>query len=49
MKFKSLEELYLFSLPIKESEVIGFFLGTSLKNEETAGAEADCGWPLDQV
>lgn len=26
MKFKSLEELYLFSLPIKESKIIGLFL-----------------------
>ncbi|KAL6081989.1 hypothetical protein STEG23_002243 [Scotinomys teguina] len=33
MKIKSLEEIYLSSLPIKESEVIDFFLGTSLKDE----------------
>ncbi|KAL0628032.1 40S ribosomal protein S2 [Plecturocebus cupreus] len=33
IKMKSLEEIYLFSLPIKESEIIGFFLGTSLKDE----------------
>ena len=33
MKIKSLEELYLFSLPIKESEIIDFFLGASLKDE----------------
>ena len=33
MKIKSLEEIYLFSLPIKESEIIVFFLGTSLKDE----------------
>uniref|UniRef100_A0A2K6KEE8 Small ribosomal subunit protein uS5 n=1 Tax=Rhinopithecus bieti TaxID=61621 RepID=A0A2K6KEE8_RHIBE len=33
MKIKSLEEIYLFSLPIKESEIIGFFLGASLKDE----------------
>ena len=32
MKIKSLE-IYLFSLPIKESEIIDFFLGTSLKDE----------------
>uniref|UniRef100_H0Y1K9 Small ribosomal subunit protein uS5 n=1 Tax=Otolemur garnettii TaxID=30611 RepID=H0Y1K9_OTOGA len=32
MKIKSLEEIYLFSLPIKESEIIDFFLG-SLKDE----------------
>ena len=30
---KSLEEIYLFSLPIKESEIIDFFLGASLKDE----------------
>uniref|UniRef100_A0A3Q2KRS4 Small ribosomal subunit protein uS5 n=1 Tax=Equus caballus TaxID=9796 RepID=A0A3Q2KRS4_HORSE len=33
MKSKSLEEIYLFSLPIKESEIIDFFLGASLKDE----------------
>uniref|UniRef100_A0A2K6KYG6 Small ribosomal subunit protein uS5 n=1 Tax=Rhinopithecus bieti TaxID=61621 RepID=A0A2K6KYG6_RHIBE len=33
MKIKSLEEIYLFSLPIKESEIIDFFLGASLKDE----------------
>uniref|UniRef100_A0A8C2V249 Small ribosomal subunit protein uS5 n=1 Tax=Chinchilla lanigera TaxID=34839 RepID=A0A8C2V249_CHILA len=32
MKIKFLEEIYLFS-PIKESEIIGFLLGTSLKDE----------------
>ncbi|XP_043849538.1 40S ribosomal protein S2-like, partial [Dromiciops gliroides] len=32
-KIKSLEEIYLFSLPIKESEIIDFFLGSSLKDE----------------
>ncbi|XP_006891000.1 PREDICTED: 40S ribosomal protein S2-like [Elephantulus edwardii] len=32
-KIKSLEEIYLFSLPIKESEIIDFFLGMSLKDE----------------
>lgn len=30
---KSLEEIYLFSLPIKECEVIDFFIGPSLKDE----------------
>ena len=30
MKINSLEEIYLFSLPIKESEIIDFFLGASL-------------------
>ncbi|MBZ3887687.1 40S ribosomal protein S2 [Sciurus carolinensis] len=33
LKIKSLEEIYLFSLPIEESEIIDFFLGVSLKNE----------------
>ncbi|KAJ8793255.1 hypothetical protein J1605_000250 [Eschrichtius robustus] len=33
MKIKSLEEIYLFSLPIRESEIIDFFLGASLKDE----------------
>ena len=33
MKIKSLEEIYLFSLPIKKSEITDFFLGASLKDE----------------
>ncbi|XP_050605215.1 40S ribosomal protein S2-like [Macaca thibetana thibetana] len=33
MKIKSLEEIYVFSLPIKESEIIDFSLGASLKDE----------------
>uniref|UniRef100_A0A8C3WK41 Small ribosomal subunit protein uS5 n=1 Tax=Catagonus wagneri TaxID=51154 RepID=A0A8C3WK41_9CETA len=33
MKIKSLEEIYLFYLPIKESEIIDFFLGASVKDE----------------
>uniref|UniRef100_A0A2I3MWX8 Small ribosomal subunit protein uS5 n=1 Tax=Papio anubis TaxID=9555 RepID=A0A2I3MWX8_PAPAN len=33
MKIKSLEEIYLFSLPIKESEIIDFFLRVSLKDK----------------
>uniref|UniRef100_A0A8C2YIR5 Small ribosomal subunit protein uS5 n=1 Tax=Chinchilla lanigera TaxID=34839 RepID=A0A8C2YIR5_CHILA len=33
MKIKSLEEIYLFSLPIKESDGVDFFLDTSLKDE----------------
>merc|ERR1712011_29907 len=32
-KIKSLEEIYLFSLPIKEFEIIDYFLGSSLKDE----------------
>ncbi|EPQ03408.1 40S ribosomal protein S2 [Myotis brandtii] len=31
MKIKSQEEIYFFSPPIKESEIIDFFLGASLK------------------
>uniref|UniRef100_A0A8C6RXQ9 40S ribosomal protein S2 n=1 Tax=Nannospalax galili TaxID=1026970 RepID=A0A8C6RXQ9_NANGA len=38
MKIKSLEEIYLFSLPIKESEIIDFFLGASLKDEKQTRA-----------
>ncbi|KAF3823419.1 hypothetical protein GH733_010855 [Mirounga leonina] len=33
IKIKSLEEIYLFSLPIRESEIIDSFLGASLKDE----------------
>ncbi|MEQ2227776.1 40S ribosomal protein, partial [Ilyodon furcidens] len=33
MKIKTLEEIYLYSLPIKESEIIDFFLGSGLKDE----------------
>uniref|UniRef100_A0A2K5MG11 Small ribosomal subunit protein uS5 n=1 Tax=Cercocebus atys TaxID=9531 RepID=A0A2K5MG11_CERAT len=33
MKIKSLGEIYLFSLPIKESEITDFFLAASLKDE----------------
>merc|ERR1739848_393965 len=32
-KIKSLEEIYLFSLPIKECEIIDYFLGSGLKDE----------------
>lgn len=32
-KIKSIEDIYQFSLPIKESEIIDFFLGSSLKDE----------------
>jgi len=32
-KIKSLEEIYLFSLPIKEFEIVDFFLGSALKDE----------------
>ena len=30
---KKIEEIYLFSLPIKEAEIIDFFLGSKLKDE----------------
>eukprot|EP00061_Rhincodon_typus_P018660 g47919.t1 len=33
LNIKTLEEIYLFSLPIKESEIIDFFLGSALKDE----------------
>ncbi|XP_040492149.1 40S ribosomal protein S2-like [Ursus maritimus] len=33
VKIKSLEEIYLFSLPIRESEITDSFLGASLKHE----------------
>uniref|UniRef100_A0A8C6QQU1 Small ribosomal subunit protein uS5 n=1 Tax=Nannospalax galili TaxID=1026970 RepID=A0A8C6QQU1_NANGA len=33
LKTKYLEEIYLFSLPMKESEIIVFFLGAPLKDE----------------
>jgi len=32
-RIKSLEEIYLFSLPIKEFEIIDFFIGPALKDE----------------
>ncbi|EDW28368.1 GL18987 [Drosophila persimilis] len=32
-KIKSLEEIYLYSLPIKEFEIIDFFLGSALRDE----------------
>jgi len=32
-RIRTLEEIYLFSLPIKEFEIIDFFLGTTLKDE----------------
>jgi len=32
-KIKSLEEIYRFSLPIKEFEIIDFFIGSTLKDE----------------
>ena len=32
-KIKSLEEIYLYSLPIKEHEIIDLFIGPALKDE----------------
>lgn len=32
-KIRTLEEIYLYSLPIKEFEIIDYFLGTALKDE----------------
>jgi len=33
LKIKTIEEIYLFSLPIKECEIIDYFLGATLKDE----------------
>jgi small subunit ribosomal protein S2e len=33
MKIKRLEDIYLFSLPIKEAEIMDFFLGSAMKDE----------------
>lgn len=33
MRTKSLEEVHVFSLPIREYEIVDFFLGSSLKGE----------------
>jgi len=33
LKIKTIEQIYLYSLPIKEEEIIDFFLGPSLKDE----------------
>ena len=32
-KIKSLEEIYLFSIAVKEAEIIDYFLGDALKDE----------------
>ncbi len=32
-KIKRLQDIYLFSIPIKEAEIIDFFIGSSLKDE----------------
>lgn len=48
MKIKSLKEIYLFSLPSQESEIIDIFLGASLKDEVLKNLP-DLGWPVNQV
>lgn len=46
MKIKSLEETCLFSLPTRDSEIIEFFLSTSLKDEPLKTMPVqDRGWP----
>ncbi len=32
-KIKKLEDIFLFSMPIKEYQIVEFFLGTALKDE----------------
>ncbi len=32
-KIKSIEDIYLFSIPIKESEIVDSFLGSTMKDE----------------
>ena len=32
-KIKSLEQIYLFSMPVKEYQIVEAFLGTALKDE----------------
>ncbi len=32
-KIKSLEQIYLFSMPVKEYQIVEHFLGTALKDE----------------
>lgn len=32
-KIKSLEQIYLFSMPVKEYQIVEFFLGSALKDE----------------
>ena len=32
-KIKSLEQIYLFSMPVKEYQIVDYFLGASLKDE----------------
>ena len=37
-KIKSLEQVYLFSLAVKEYQIVDFFLGSALKDEVGAAA-----------
>ena len=32
-KIRSIEQIYLFSLPVKEYQIVEYFLGASLKDE----------------
>lgn len=32
-KIKSLEQIYLFSMPVKEYQIVEYFLGSALKDE----------------
>lgn len=43
-KIKSLEQIYLFSLAVKEYQIVDFFLGAALK-DEVRGTMGLCVWP----
>lgn len=51
MKITSLEEIFLFSVPIKESGIIDFFLGSSLKDEilKIIPVRKQSCWPVGQI